>query len=63
MMWIRLLKDYHNYRKGSVLELPDEEAVELLASRRAARAKEGDYMRDLGAPPRDKMMREAPRKK
>lgn len=63
MMWVRLLKDYHNYCKGSVLELPDEEALELLISKKAIRAKKGDYMRYLGAPPHDKMIREAPRKK
>ena len=63
MMWVRLLRDYRNYRKGSVLELPDEEAVELLASRRAAKAKEGDYMRSIGSPPRDKMMKEPRRAK
>jgi hypothetical protein len=58
MMWVRLLRDYRNYRKGSVLELDDIEAVELLASRGVARAKEGDYMRNISSPPHDKMVRE-----
>lgn len=62
-MWVRLLRDYQNYRKGSVLDLPDKEAVELLASRGAARAREGDYMRNIGSPQMDKMMRKADRDK
>jgi len=57
-MFIRLTRDWHNYRKGSVLELPDDEGFELIIAHKAMRAKKDDYMKNLGSPPRDKMVRE-----
>jgi len=57
-MWVRLLRDYRNYRKGSVLEVPDTEGLELIIAHKAIKAHEGDYMRNLGSPPHDKMVRE-----
>jgi len=62
-MYIRLLRDWHSYRKGSVLELPDTEALDLIVEHKAMRAREGDYMRNLGSPPMDKMVRKADRDK
>jgi len=62
-MWIRLIRDWNNYRKGSVLQLPDAEGLELIIAHKAIKAREGDYMRNLNAPPHDKMMRKADRDK
>jgi len=62
-MYVRLLRDWHSYRKGSVLELPDTEGLELIVAHKAMRAREGDYMRNLGSPPMDKMVRKADRDK
>jgi len=57
-MWIRLTRDWNSYRKGSVLQLPDTEGFELIIAHKAIKAREGDYMRNLGSPPHDKMVRE-----
>lgn len=62
-MYIRLIRDWHSYRKGSVLELPDTEGLELIVAHKAIKAREGDYMRNLGSPPMDKMVRKADRDK
>ncbi len=39
------------------MELPDDEALDLINTRKAIRAKSTDCMKDLSSPPRDKMMR------
>ncbi|NVM21298.1 MAG: hypothetical protein HWN68_05915 [Desulfobacterales bacterium] len=62
-MYIRLIRDWHSYRKGSVLELPDAEALDLIISHKAMKAREGDYMRNIGSPPHDKMLKEPRRAK
>jgi len=62
-MWIRLIRDWNSYRKGSILELPDTEGLELIIAHKAIKAHEGDYMRNLGSPPMDKMMKEPRRAK
>jgi hypothetical protein len=66
-MRIRLKKDWRGYRRDSVLivgeQIPLEDAEEFLKRGLAMRAKPGDYMRHLGAPPQDKMMRGAPKQK
>ena len=62
-MWIRLTRDWNNYRKGSILELPDTEALDLIVEHKAIKAHEGDYMRNLGSSPHDKMMKEPRRAK
>ena len=62
-MWIRLIRDWNNYRKGSVLQLPDAEGFELIIAHKAIKAHEGDYMRNIGSPPMDKMVRKADRDK
>jgi len=58
IMWIRLTRDWHNYRKGSVLQLPDTEGLELIIAHKAIKAHEGDYMRNISSPPMDRMVRE-----
>ena len=60
-MWIRLLRDHLGYRKGSVIEVPDSEGLDLIVAHKAMKAKKGDYMKFLGSPPHDRMMKE-PRK-
>ena len=62
-MWVRLTREYRGYWKGSILNLPDDEAVDLIATRRAFRAKSTDYMRDFSSPPQDKMMRKSDKQK
>lgn len=57
-MYIRLLRDHLGYRKGSILELPDDEGFELIIAHKAMRAKKDDYMKNLGSPPMDRMVRE-----
>lgn len=55
-MWVRLTREWRWYRKGSVLELPDDEGLDLIVSHMAIKAQRGDYMKDFSKPPRDKMM-------
>lgn len=63
-MWVRLKREYKGYWKGSVLDLPDDEALPLLSTGRATKAKSTDDMeRYLSGPPHDKMMRKADRQK
>lgn len=62
-MHVRLLKDYRWYWKGSILELSDEEALGLIVSHRAIKAKRGDCMRSLSGPQHDKMVRKADKDK
>lgn len=62
-MWVRLKREWRGYWKGSVLNLPDDEALPLLSTNKAIRAKSTDYMKDLSSPPHDKMMRGSPREK
>ena len=62
-MYVRLLRDYRWYWKGSILKLPDAEALDLIVSRRAIKAREGDCMRSLIGPNHDKMVRKADRDK
>lgn len=62
-MWIRLIRDWDSYRKGSVLQLPDSEGLELIVEHKAIKAHEGDYMRNLSSPKMDKMTKEPRRAK
>ena len=62
-MWIRLIRDWNSYRKGSVLELPDSEGLELIVEHKAIKAHEGDYMRNLSSPKMDKTTKERKKKK
>lgn len=63
-MWIRLIKEWHSYRKGSVLELPDTEGLELIIAHKAIKAKPTDDMEKyLSGPPHDKMMRKSDKQK
>jgi len=63
IMHIRLLREYKNYRVGSVIEVPNEEGLELIVTHRAIRARKGDYMRNINSPPMDKMITKADRDK
>jgi len=58
-MRIRLKKNWRGYQKGSILNISDDDAMELIKIRIAVRAKPGEYMRfsDLRRPPVDKMLR------
>lgn len=62
-MWIRLIRDWNNYRKGSVLQLPDSEGLELIVEHKAIKAHEGDYMTNLSPPKMDKTTKERKKKK
>ncbi len=62
-MWIRLIREWRWYWKGSILELPDDEALDLINTRKAIRAKSTDCMKDLSSPPRDKMMKRSDKQK
>lgn len=62
-MWVRLLREWHWYRKGSVLALPDDEGLDLIVSHMAIKAQRGDCMKDFSKPPRDKMLGEAVKSK
>ena len=62
-MFVRLIRDYRWYWKGSILELPRDEALDLIISHRAIKAHEGDCMRSLSGPNHDKMVRKSDRDK
>ena len=71
-MYIRLRTEWDSYWKDSVLDIPDEEARDLVRQRIAIPAKKDDCMYEIGrvqrdkalwAPQKDKMVQQAPRNK
>ena len=71
-MYVRLKVEYNSYWKDSILELPDEDARDLIHKRIAIPAKKDDCMKQIGRAPRDKslwgpdknkMVSQAPKKK
>jgi len=55
-MYIRLRTEWDSYWKDSILDLPDEEARDLIRQRIAIPTKKDDCMKEIGRAPRDKML-------
>jgi len=56
-MYVRLRTEWDSYWKDSILDIPDEEARDLIRKRIAIPAKKDDCMKEIGRAPRDKMLR------
>lgn len=61
-MFIRLKQEWHGYWKGSVLNLPDDEALTLLSTGKAVRAKPTDDMERYLKGPRLNIILQIPKK-
>jgi len=71
-MYVRLRTEWNSYWKDSILDLPDEEARDLINKRIAIPAKKDDCMHEIGrvqrdkalwAPQKDKMISQSPKDK
>jgi len=62
-MYVRLRTEWNSYWKDSILDIPDEEARDLIRQRIAIPAKKDDCMRTIGRVPRDKSLWEPDRDK
>jgi len=70
-MYVRLKVEWDSYWKDSILDIPEEEARDLIRQRIAIPAKKDDCMKEIGRAPRDKMLwgptkdktQQAPKKK
>ena len=55
-MYVRLRTEWDSYWKDSILDIPDEEARDLIRQRIAIPAKKDDCMKEIGRVQRDKAL-------